>query len=295
MVTKSGYVSIIGKPNAGKSTLMNKFLDFKLSAVSKKVQTTRNRIQGILTGKEYQIIFVDTPGVLEPKYEMQRYMKKEIRSSFQETDLVLYLIDGLNITITDLKKIEEDFIREFSSFKRIIALNKCDFLKPEQISDKIVTLQQELKFEDIIPISATTGLNLDLLKLKLIEHLPEGDFYYDRETLTDKPEKFFVSEIIREKILELYEEEIPYSVHVEVREFKEREESQKDFINADIILERETQKIILLGKRGEMIKKLGERARKDIEVFLGKEVFLKLFVKVRKDWRKDRRFLNDIF
>ncbi len=295
MVTKSGYVSIIGKPNAGKSTLMNKFLDFKLSAVSKKVQTTRNRIQGVLTGKDYQIIFVDTPGVLEPKYEMQKFMKKEIRSSFLETDLVLYLVDGMNIIIKDLKKIEEDFIREFSSFKRIIALNKCDYLKPEQISDKIVTLQQELKFEEIIPISATTGLNLDLLKLKLIEHLPEGDFYYDRETLTDKPEKFFVSEIIREKILELYEEEIPYSVHVEVREFKEREESQKDFINADIILERETQKIILLGKRGEMIKKLGERARKDIEVFLGKEVFLKLFVKVRKDWRKDNRFLKNIF
>lgn len=295
MVTKSGYVSIIGKPNAGKSTLMNKFLDFKLSAVSKKVQTTRNRIQGVLTGKDYQIIFVDTPGVLEPKYEMQKYMKKEIRSSFLETDLVLYLVDGMNIIIKDLKKIEEDFIREFSSFKRIIALNKCDYLKPEQITDKIVTLQQELKFEEIIPISATTGLNLDLLKLKLIEHLPEGDFYYDRETLTDKPEKFFVSEIIREKILELYEEEIPYSVHVEVREFKEREDSQKDFINADIILERETQKIILLGKRGEMIKKLGERARKDIEVFLGKEVFLKLFVKVRKDWRKDNRFLRNIF
>lgn len=295
MITKSGYVSIIGKPNAGKSTLMNKFLDFKLSAVSKKVQTTRNRIQGVLTGKDYQIIFVDTPGVLEPKYEMQKFMKKEIRSSFLETDLVLYLIDGMNIIIKDLKKIEEDFIREFSSFKRIIALNKCDFLKQEQITDKIVTLQQELKFEEIIPISAVTGLNLDLLKLKLIEHLPEGDFYYDRETLTDKPEKFFVSEIIREKILELYEEEIPYSVHVEVREFKEREESQKDFINADIILERETQKIILLGKRGEMIKKLGERARKDIEVFLGKEVFLKLFVKVRKDWRKDNRFLKNIF
>lgn len=295
MITKSGYVSIIGKPNAGKSTLMNKFLDFKLSAVSKKVQTTRNRIQGVLTGKDYQIIFVDTPGVLEPKYEMQKFMKKEIRSSFLETDLVLYLIDGINIIIKDLKKIEEDFIREFSSFKRIIALNKCDFLKQEQITDKIVTLQQELKFEEIIPISAVTGLNLDLLKLKLIEHLPEGDFYYDRETLTDKPEKFFVSEIIREKILELYEEEIPYSVHVEVREFKEREESQKDFINADIILERETQKIILLGKKGEMIKKLGERARKDIEVFLGKEVFLKLFVKVRKDWRKDNRFLKNIF
>ncbi len=295
MTTKSGYVSIIGKPNAGKSTLMNKFLDFKLSAVSKKVQTTRNRIQGVLTGKNFQIIFVDTPGVLEPKYEMQKFMKKEIRSSFLETDLVLYLIDGMNIIMKDLKKIEEDFVREFSSFKRIVAMNKCDILKPEQITDKIVTLKEELGYEEIIPISATSGMNLDLLKLKLIEHLPEGDFYYDRETLTDKPEKFFVSEIIREKILELYEEEIPYSVHVEVREFKERNEEQKDFINADIVLERETQKMIILGKKGEMIKKLGEAARKDIESFLGKAVFLKLFVKVRKDWRKDKRFLRDIF
>lgn len=295
MTTKSGYVSIIGKPNAGKSTLMNKFLDFKLSAVSKKVQTTRNRIQGVLTGKDFQIIFVDTPGVLEPKYEMQKFMKKEIRSSFLETDVVLYLIDGMNIIMKDLKKIEEDFVREFSSFKRIVAMNKCDILKPEQITDKMVTLKEELGFEEIIPISATSGLNLDLLKLKLIEHLPEGDFYYDRETLTDKPEKFFVSEIIREKILELYEEEIPYSVHVEVREFKEREESQKDFINADIVLERETQKMIILGKKGEMIKKLGEAARRDVEAFLGKEVFLKLFVKVRKDWRKDKRFLREIF
>lgn len=295
MITKSGYVSIIGRPNAGKSTLMNAFLDFKLSAVSKKVQTTRNKIQGILTGKDYQIIFVDTPGVLEPKYEMQRYMKKEIRSSFKETDLVLYLIDGMNIVMNDLKKIELDFIREFSSFKRIVVLNKCDILKQEQITDKIATLKQEFKFDEIIPISAASKLNLDLLKLKLIEHLPEGDFFYDNDTLTDRPEKFFVSEIIREKILELYEEEIPYSVHVEVREFKVREESQKDFINADIILERETQKMIILGKRGEMIKKLGELARKDIEVFLGKEVFLKLFVKVRKDWRKDHRFLKDIF
>lgn len=292
MTTKSGYVSIIGKPNAGKSTLMNKFLDFKLSAVSKKVQTTRNRIQGVLTGKNFQIIFVDTPGVLEPKYEMQKFMKKEIRSSILETDLVLYLIDGMNIIMKDLKKIEEDFVREFSSFKRIVAMNKCDILKPEQITDKIVTLKEELRYEEIIPISATSGMNLDLLKLKLIEHLPEGDFYYDRETLTDKPEKFFVSEIIREKILELYEEEIPYSVHVEVREFKERNEEQKDFINADIVLERETQKKIILGKKGEMIKKLGEAARKDIESFLGKAVFLKLFVKVRKDWRKDKRVLS---
>ena len=295
MAVKSGYVSIVGRPNAGKSTLMNAFLDFKLSAVSRKVQTTRNKIQGILTGKDHQIIFVDTPGVLEPKYEMQQYMKKEIKTSFKDTDLVLYLIDGANIVMKDLQKIEKDYKKDFDRQKRIIVLNKCDRLSEEQIFDKIATLKQELGVNDIITVSAVTKLNLDILKNVIIENLPEGDFYYDNDTLTDKPEKFFVSEIIREKILELYEEEIPYSVHVEVREFKVRDEDQKDYINADIILERETQKIIVLGKRGEMIKKLGEMARVDIEAFVGKEVYLKLFVKVRKDWRKDHRFLKNIF
>lgn len=295
MAVKSGYVSIVGRPNAGKSTLMNAFLDFKLSAVSRKVQTTRNKIQGILTGKDHQIIFVDTPGVLEPKYEMQQYMKKEIKTSFKDTDLVLYLIDGANIVMKDLQKIEKDYKKDFDRQKRIIVLNKCDRLSEEQIFDKIATLKQELGVNDIITVSAVTKLNLDILKNIIIENLPEGDFYYDNDTLTDKPEKFFVSEIIREKILELYEEEIPYSVHVEVREFKVRDEDQKDYINADIILERETQKIIVLGKRGEMIKKLGELARTDIEAFVGKEVYLKLFVKVRKDWRKDHRFLKNIF
>ncbi|MEI7483123.1 MAG: GTPase Era [Ignavibacteriota bacterium] len=295
MAVKSGYVSIVGRPNAGKSTLMNAFLDFKLSAVSRKVQTTRNKIQGILTGKDHQIIFVDTPGVLEPKYEMQQYMKKEIKTSFKDTDLVLYLIDGANIVMKDLQKIEKDYKKDFDRQKRIVVLNKCDRLSEEQIFDKIATLKQELGVKDIITVSAVTKLNLDILKNVIIENLPEGDFYYDNDTLTDKPEKFFVSEIIREKILELYEEEIPYSVHVEVREFKVRDEDQKDYINADIILERETQKIIVLGKRGEMIKKLGELARIDIEAFVGKEVYLKLFVKVRKDWRKDHRFLKNIF
>ena len=271
------------------------FWIFKLSAVSRKVQTTRNKIQGILTGKDYQIIFVDTPGVLEPKYEMQQYMKKEIKTSFKDTDLVLYLIDGANIVMKDLLKIEKDYKKDFDRQKRIIVLNKCDRLSEEQIFDKIATLKQELGVKDIITVSAVTKLNLDILKNVIIENLPEGDFYYDNDTLTDKPEKFFVSEIIREKILELYDEEIPYSVHVEVREFKIRPDNQKDYINADIILERETQKMIILGKRGEMIKKLGELARKDIEIFVDKEVYLELFVKVRKDWRKDHRFLKNIF
>jgi len=295
MAVKSGYVSIVGRPNAGKSTLMNAFLDFKLSAVSRKVQTTRNKIQGILTGEDHQIIFVDTPGVLEPKYEMQQYMKKEIKLSFKDTDLVLYLIDGANIVMKDLIKIEKDYKKDFDRQKRIVVLNKCDRLSEDQIFDKIATLKQDIGFKDIITVSAVTKLNLDVLKNVIIENLPEGEFFYDNETLTDKPEKFFVSEIIREKILELYEEEIPYSVHVEVREFKVRDDDQKDYINADIILERETQKMIILGKRGEMIKKLGELARVDIETFIGKEVYLKLFVKVRKDWRKDHRFLKNIF
>lgn len=295
MAVKSGYVSIVGRPNAGKSTLMNAFLDFKLSAVSRKVQTTRNKIQGILTGEDHQIIFVDTPGVLEPKYEMQQYMKKEIKLSFKDTDLVLYLIDGANIVMKDLIKIEKDYKKDFDRQKRIVVLNKCDRLSEDQIFDKIATLKQDIGFKDILTVSAVTKLNLDVLKNVIIENLPEGEFFYDNDTLTDKPEKFFVSEIIREKILELYEEEIPYSVHVEVREFKVRDDDQKDYINADIILERETQKMIILGKRGEMIKKLGELARVDIETFIGKEVYLKLFVKVRKDWRKDHRFLKNIF
>lgn len=292
---KSGYAALIGKPNAGKSTLMNALLDFRLSAVNPKVQTTRNKILGILTGKDHQIIFMDTPGLLEPKYEMQKFMLKEIKSSFNEADVLVYILDAQNINLNDVKKTESDFHKDFKGMPRIVVLNKVDLIPQENVQKKMIELRDEFGFNDIIPVSAKDKYNLDTLKARIIELLPEGDFYYDADTLTDKPEKFFVSEIIRENILTLYKEEVPYSVFVDVREFKVREHGQKDYINADIILERESQKIIILGKNGEMVKKLGEMSRKGIEAFLGKEVFLKLFVKVRKDWRKDIRFLKSNF
>ncbi len=292
---KSGYTALIGKPNAGKSTLMNAMLDFKLSAVNPKVQTTRNKILGILTGKDHQIIFMDTPGLLEPKYEMQKFMMKEIKSSFKEADVIVYILDAQNINLNDVKKIEDEFRKDFRGTNRIVVLNKVDLIPQENVQNKMIELRDEFGFNDIIPVSAKNNYNLDTLKARIIELLPEGDFYFDADTLTNKPEKFFVSEIIRENILTLYKEEIPYSVFVDVREFKVRDHGQKDYINADIILERESQKIIILGKNGEMVKKLGEMSRKGIEEFLGKEVFLKLFVKVRKDWRRDFRFLKSNF
>ncbi|HWQ81011.1 MAG TPA: GTPase Era [Ignavibacteria bacterium] len=292
---KSGYTALIGKPNAGKSTLMNAMLDFKLSAVNPKVQTTRNKILGILTGKDHQIIFMDTPGLLEPKYEMQKFMMKEIKSSFKEADVIVYILDAQNINLNDVKRIEDEFRKDFRGTNRIVVLNKVDLIPQENVQNKMIELRDEFGFNDIIPVSAKNNYNLDTLKARIIELLPEGDFYFDADTLTNKPEKFFVSEIIRENILTLYKEEIPYSVFVDVREFKVRDLGQKDYINADIILERESQKIIILGKNGEMVKKLGEMSRKGIEEFLGKEVFLKLFVKVRKDWRRDFRFLKSNF
>jgi len=292
---KSGYTALIGKPNAGKSTLMNAMLDFKLSVVNPKVQTTRNKILGILTGKDHQIIFMDTPGLLEPKYEMQKFMMKEIKSSFKEADVIVYVLDAQNINLNDVKRIEDEFRKDFRGTNRIVVLNKVDLIPQENVQNKMIELRDEFGFNDIIPVSAKNNYNLDTLKARIIELLPEGDFYFDADTLTNKPEKFFVSEIIRENILTLYKEEIPYSVFVDVREFKVREHGQKDYINADIILERESQKIIILGKNGEMVKKLGEMSRKGIEEFLGKEVFLKLFVKVRKDWRRDFRFLKNNF
>ena len=292
---KSGYTALIGKPNAGKSTLMNAMLDFKLAAVNPKVQTTRNKILGILTGKDHQIIFMDTPGLLEPKYEMQKFMMKEIKSSFKEADVIVYILDAQNINLNDVKRIEDEFRKDFRGTNRIVVLNKVDLIPQENVQNKMIELRDEFGFNDIIPVSAKNNYNLDTLKARIIELLPEGDFYFDADTLTNKPEKFFVSEIIRENILTLYKEEIPYSVFVDVREFKVRDLGQKDYINADIILERESQKIIILGKNGEMVKKLGEMSRKGIEEFLGKEVFLKLFVKVRKDWRRDFRFLKNNF
>ena len=292
MKNKAGFAAIFGKPNAGKSTLINSLLNFQLSVVNKKVQTTRNKILGILTEDNYQIVFIDTPGTLDPKYELQKFMLTEIRTSLEEADVVIHIMDVLNIDYEDLRNTEEKFGDVLSGKKRIVVLNKIDLIDKAKLLPVMEKLTAEFRYDDIVPVSALDNENVDMLKDLIVKDLPEGEFFYDKETLTDKSEKFFVGEIIREKILRFYHEEIPYSVLVNINEFKERSE-RLVYINADIILERETQKIIVIGKKGEGLKRLGEKARLEIEKFLGRRVYLELFVKVRKDWRNNRNFIRE--
>jgi GTP-binding protein Era len=291
---KCGYVAIIGKPNAGKSTLMNALLGCDLSIVNKKAQTTRNKILGIYTEKNIQIVFIDTPGLFEPKYELQKFMMSELKSSFDEADIILHIIDVTEFSIRALKDIEERFKKEFRDKKRIVVLNKIDLAEQDDVKAKMLLLKEEFKFETIIPISAKESFNLTEVHREIVDNLPVSEFFFDEEILTDKPEKFFVSEIIRQKILDIYQDEVPYSVYVDIVEYIERKDA-KDYINAEIVLERESQKVIFIGKNGDKIKRLGKYAREGIEQFLKKEVYLKLFVKVRKDWRKDRKFLRDAY
>ncbi len=291
-MNQSGFVTIFGKPNAGKSTLINALLNFNLSIVNRKVQTTRDRILGILTEENYQIVFIDTPGILEPKYELQKFMLGEIKSSLEEADLVVHITDAAKINYDELKKINEDYKELLENKKRILVLNKIDLMNKDSLLPVIDKLRNEFKYDEIVPVSALKHENIEELKKIILKYIPEGEFFYEKDTLTNKPEKFFVSEIIREKILDLYHEEIPYSVIVNLVEFKERI-NDMIYINAEIILERESQKIIVIGKKGAGLKKLGEKARKDIENFLNKKVYLELFVKVRKDWRNNRTFIRD--
>ncbi len=292
MNKKAGYAAIFGKPNAGKSTLINSLLNFQLSVVNKKVQTTRNKILGVLTEDNYQIIFIDTPGTLDPKYELQKFMLTEIRTSLEEADVIIHIMDVLNIDYEDLKNTEEKFSDVLAGKKRIAVLNKIDLIDKAKLLPVMEKLSAEFRYDDIVPVSALDNENVDMLKELIVKDLPESEFFYDKDTLTDKSEKFFVGEIIREKILHFYHEEIPYSVLVNINEFKERSEKLV-YINADIVLERETQKIIVIGKKGESLKRLGEKARFEIEKFLGKKVYLELFVKVRKDWRNNRNFIRE--
>ena len=289
--TKCGFAAIIGKPNSGKSTLLNVLLKQDLSIVTRKAQTTRNKIKAILTEKNTQVVFLDTPGILEPKYELQNFMLSEIKASLNEADLILYLTDAWKYDKESFIETEKKFEKEFKSKPRIIIINKIDLKKKEDIQGIIRDIKEITGEEKVIPVSALKRINIELLMEIIYDQIPESPFYYDEEYLTDKSTRFFVAEIIRKKVLELFSEEIPYSVFIDIREYKERED-HKDFINVDIIVERESQKIIIIGRRGEKIKIIGEKAREEIEKFLGKEVFLKLFVKVKKDWRNDKNFLK---
>lgn len=276
---KSGFVNIFGKPNAGKSTLLNALMGEKMAIVSPKVQTTRHRIKAILTSDHYQIIFSDTPGIIEPKYKLHEKMMQAVKNSLEDADVALLL--------TDASEDQEESHAIFSSLRlkapALVVLNKADFVKPEQVSAAREFYSKQSYCRQVLVISALKKKGIDELLKAVVALLPEGLPFYDGDDLSDLPTKFFVGEMIREKVFMLFGDEIPYHTTVLVQEFKEKTTLIK--IQADIIVQRDTQKGIILGEGGKMIKELGTRARKDIEEFLGSKVFLELFVKVRPKWR----------
>ncbi|MBK7882616.1 MAG: GTPase Era [Chitinophagaceae bacterium] len=284
---KSGFVNIFGKPNAGKSTLLNVLMGEKLAIVSHKVQTTRHRIKGILTGKDYQIIFSDTPGIIDPKYKLHEKMMQAVKGSLEDADVALLIVDIAD----DLEEANAIFEALHLKAPAIVVLNKADKVNEETQQKAIEFFRSKNYCKKIVVLSALKNKGVDYLLSKIISLLPEGQPFYEGDDLSDMPTKFFVGEQIREKIFFLYGEEIPYHTTVLVQEFKEKTTLIK--ISADIIVHRETQKGIILGEAGKMIKRLGTEARKDIEAFLGQKVFLELFVKVRPKWRDNDMQLKE--
>lgn len=277
---KSGFVNIFGKPNAGKSTLLNALVGEKMAIVSSKVQTTRHRIKAFLTKPgEYQVIFSDTPGIIEPKYKLHERMMQSVKSALEDADIALLIVDATK----DVAENTELFNGLRLKVPSILLLNKTDKLKPAKIEELKQAYSASGAYKKIIAISALQQHNLEELLSAIIELLPEGEAFYSEDELTDLPTKFFVSEIIREKIYELFGEEIPYQATVLINEFKEKETLIK--IQADIIVQRESQKAILLGEGGKMIKQLGTLSRIEIEKFLDHKIFLQLFVKAKPKWR----------
>ncbi len=285
---KAGFVNIFGKPNAGKSTLLNALLGEKLAIVSNKVQTTRHRIKGFLNKPgEYQIIFSDTPGIIEPKYRLHEKMMQSVKSALEDADIALLLVD-----VKDNKEAcNELFLSLKLKVPAIVVINKTDTATPAATAAATAFFAQQPYCQKVVAIAALQQRNLEELSAAIVGLLPEGDAFYNDEDLTDLPTKFFVGEMVREKIYELFGDEIPYHATVLVNEFKEKETLTK--IQADIIVQRETQKVILIGEGGKMIKQVGSLARADIESFLQRKVFLELFVKVRPKWRDNELFLKE--
>ncbi len=283
---KSGFISIIGKPNVGKSTLMNAIVGERLSIITNKAQTTRHRIFGIMSGPDFQMVYSDTPGVLEPKYELQENMMKFVKSSLEDADVILIVVElG--------EKYEQNTILDRilnSDIPKILVINKIDLAKGTQLQDKIQYWKEQLPDIETITVSAATGDQVDTLFLRIKDLLPEHPPYFPEDQMTDKSERFFASEIIREKIFLTYKKEVPYSCEVEIEEFKEEADIIR--IRAIIYVERDSQKGIIIGKKGESLKKVGMESRKDMEVFFAKKVFLETYVKVEKDWRKKGKSLR---
>ena len=289
MEHKAGFVNIIGNPNVGKSTLMNAFVGERLSIITSKAQTTRHRILGIVNGEDFQVILSDTPGIIKPAYEMQKSMMDFVKSAFEDADVLLYMVE---IGEKELK--DEDFFNKIIHAKIpvLLLLNKIDKSNQEQLEEQIALWKEKVPNAEIYPISALENFNVKEVFARILELLPASPAYYPKDALTDKPERFFVNETIREKILLNYEKEIPYAVEIETEEFLEDEKIIR--IRSVIMVERDTQKGIIIGHKGAALKNVGMQARADLEKFFGKQIHIELYVKVNKDWRSNafqlRRF-----
>ncbi len=282
---RSGYAAIIGKPNVGKSTLLNAILGQKISIVTNKPQTTRRRVLGILSEEKYQIVLLDTPGVIDPRYGLQKAMMKDVKTATHDADILVFMADA---TLERLDTRTMTFLKDRPS---ILVINKMDLVNPETVLPLVESYMGEHTFDEVIPVSALKKKNIDLLVREIVARLPEGPPFYPKDMISEQPERFFVSEIIREKIFQKFRQEIPYSTAVNIVLFEERE-GEKDLIDAEIVVERSSQKGILIGKGGKSLKSVGTAARQDIESFIGRPVFLRLHVKVRSNWRDSDSYLR---
>ncbi|MBQ6448019.1 GTPase Era [Cytobacillus oceanisediminis] len=287
---KSGFISIIGRPNVGKSTFLNRVIGQKIAIMSDKPQTTRNKVQGVLTTDDAQLIFIDTPGIHKPKHRLGDFMMKVAQNTLKEVDLILFMVNAEE----GFGKGEEFILEKFQTVKTpiFLVINKIDTIHPDQLFTIIESYKEKYPFKEIIPISALEGNNVETLLTQIKKYLPEGPQYYPADQVTDHPERFIVSELIREKALHLTREEIPHSLAV-VMEKMERKSNDVINVMATIIVERDSQKGIIIGKQGSMLKEIGKRARIDIENLLGNKVYLELWVKVQKDWRNKMTQLRD--
>lgn len=287
MSHKAGFVNIIGNPNVGKSTLMNAFVGEKLSIITSKAQTTRHRILGIVNGENFQVVLSDTPGIIKPAYELQASMMDFVKSAFDDADLLIYMVE---IGEKELK--DEAFFNKITNAKIpvLLLLNKIDKSNQVQLEEQVQLWATKVPNAEIIAISALEGFNVKEVFDRIIELLPESPPFYPKDQLTDKPERFFINETIREKILMHYKKEIPYAVEIDTEEFFEEEEIIR--VRSVIMVERETQKGIIIGHKGSALKRVGVEARKDLETFFGKQIHLELYVKVNKNWRSNQRQLK---
>lgn len=279
---KAGFVNIIGAPNVGKSTLMNELVGERLSIITSKAQTTRHRILGIVNDNDFQIVFSDTPGIVDPAYKMHEGMMTFVNTAISDADVLLVMVEAKEKSFKDEAILER---LQKTSTPIILIINKIDLLEQDELEEKVAFWKQQLPKAVVFPISALHNFNVDQVLLEIKALLPESPPFYDKDALTDKPERFFVSEIIREKILLNYKKEIPYSCEVEVEAFKEEDKIIR--IRAVIMVIRDSQKGIIIGHQGKSLKKVGTEARKDLETFFDKKIFLELFVKVNKDWRNN--------